>query len=80
MPSLRLPPMLPQDLPGLVRALTLRLAELDEASNWLYRGNGTPEAVVAAPVGSLYLRSNGGAGTTLYVKESGTGNTGWVGK
>lgn len=44
------------------------------------RGAGTPEGNVVAPVGSLYLRSDGGAGTTLYVKESGTGNTGWVAK
>lgn len=43
-------------------------------------GTGTPESVVTAPVGSLYLRSDGGASTTLYVKESGTGNTGWVAK
>jgi hypothetical protein len=43
-------------------------------------GNGSPEGVVTAKVGSLYLRLNGGAGTTLYVKQSGTGNTGWVGK
>ena len=43
-------------------------------------GAGSPENVVIAPVGSLYSRTNGGAGTTLYVKESGTGNTGWVAK
>lgn len=43
-------------------------------------GVGTPEGAVTAPVGSLYLRLDGGAGTTLYVKESGTGNTGWIGK
>lgn len=43
-------------------------------------GTGTPEAAVTAPVGSIYLRSNGGAATTLYVKESGAGNVGWVGK
>ena len=43
-------------------------------------GTGTPEGVVAAPVGSLFTRTDGGAGTTLYVKESGAGNTGWVGK
>lgn len=35
---------------------------------------------VAATVGSLFLRTDGGAGSTLYVKESGAGNTGWVGK
>jgi hypothetical protein len=43
-------------------------------------GTGTPEGAVAAPVGSLYLRMDGGAGTSLYVKQTGTGNTGWDGK
>lgn len=43
-------------------------------------GSGTPEGAVTAPVGSLFLRSDGGAGTSLYVKESGTGNTGWAAK
>lgn len=44
-------------------------------------GAGTPEAVVAAPVGSVYHRTDGGASTGLYVKESG-GSTanGWVAK
>ena len=43
---------------------------------------GPPEGVVTATAGALYLRLNsgGGPGTTLYVKESGTGNTGWVAK
>jgi hypothetical protein len=43
-------------------------------------GSGSPQGIVIAPVGTLYLRSDGGAGTTLYVKEAGSGNTGWVGK
>lgn len=43
-------------------------------------GTGDPESVVTAPIGSLYTRTDGGAGTTLYVKESGTGTTGWVAK
>jgi hypothetical protein len=46
----------------------------------MYVGTGSPEAAIVAPVGSLYQRTDGGAVTTLYVKESGTGNTGWVGK
>lgn len=41
-------------------------------------GSGAPS--VAAPVGSLYTRTDGGADTTLYVKESGTGASGWVAK
>ena len=43
-------------------------------------GTGTPEAAVTAPIGSLFTRTDGGAATTLYVKESGAGNTGWVAK
>ena len=46
----------------------------------ILRGAGSPEGVSSASPGSLYLRSDGGAGTCLYVKESGTGNTGWVAK
>lgn len=43
-------------------------------------GSGDPEGAQAAAVGSLFLRTDGGSGTTLYVKESGTGNTGWAAK
>jgi hypothetical protein len=43
-------------------------------------GAGDPEGVVTAVVGSLYTRTDGGAGTTLYVKETGTDDTGWVAK
>ncbi|MNS35029.1 Pectate lyase superfamily protein [compost metagenome] len=41
---------------------------------------GSPEGAITAPPGSLCSRTAGGANTTLYVKESGTGNTGWVAK
>lgn len=41
-------------------------------------GSGTPEGTVTGAVCDLYLRTNGGTGTTLYVKESGSGNTGWA--
>ncbi len=43
-------------------------------------GSGSPEGMLSAPVGSLYTRDDGGRGTTLYVKERGSGNTGWVSK
>lgn len=46
----------------------------------IFYGTGTPETFVTANIGSLYLRTNGGAGTTLYVKESGSSNTGWISK
>lgn len=49
------------------------------AQKWIVV-TGTPEGVVTAPVGSLATRTDGGAATTLYIKESGTGSTGWIAK
>lgn len=43
-------------------------------------GAGSPEGVVTAIVGALYSRTDGSTSTTLYVKTSGTGNTGWTAK
>lgn len=43
-------------------------------------GAGAPEGVVAAPIGSVYYRTDGSTSTTLYVKTSGSGNTGWTAK
>lgn len=45
----------------------------------LFSGDGSPEGVVTARVSSMYLRRDGGQATAVYYKESGTGNTGWVG-
>lgn len=46
----------------------------------VYAGSGSPENVVAASVGSLFMRTDGGKGATLYVKESGDEKTGWIAK
>jgi hypothetical protein len=43
-------------------------------------GTGTPEGAVTAGIGSTFRRTDGGAATSFYVKESGTGNTGWIAK
>lgn len=43
-------------------------------------GSGSPEGVVTCPVGCLYTNTSGSTSTTLYVKTSGTGNTGWTAK
>jgi hypothetical protein len=45
-------------------------------ANYL-NGSGSPEGVVSAIAGSVYTSSAGGTGTTLYVKRTGSGNTGW---
>jgi hypothetical protein len=39
--------------------------------------SGSPEGALSAVVGSQAMRSDGGAGTSLYLKETGSGNTGW---
>lgn len=52
----------------------------DESGAFISRGAGTPEGAVNGVPGALFLRTDGGATTTLYVKTSGTGNTGWTAK
>lgn len=45
----------------------------------VFNGYGSPEGVVSAGIGSIYLRADGGSGTSVYRKESDSGgNTGWV--
>lgn len=39
-------------------------------------GTGSPEGVITAPVGSIYMRTDNA--NSLYVKQTLTGNTGWV--
>ena len=60
----------------LLRLETLALA-LNERVKW---GTGTPEGAVPAAIGTLYLRLDGGANTSVYIKESGASDTGWVAK
>lgn len=43
------------------------------------RGTGSPEGSVTGNVGDVYHRTDGATDTTFYVKESGSGNTGWRG-
>ena len=46
----------------------------------VFNGVGSPEGTIVAGIGSIYMRTDGSASTSLYVKESGTGATGWVAK
>ena len=48
------------------------------AGPMIYKGSGSPESAVTAEVGSIYQRTNGSTATAVYIKESGSGNTGWV--
>jgi hypothetical protein len=55
-------------------------ADLGEFLHRVHWGYGTPEGAVIAPITHIYFRLDGGASTILYVKETGTGDTGWVAK
>jgi hypothetical protein len=41
-------------------------------------GHGSPQNVVTAPPGSDYRNLDGGVGTTFWIKQTGTGSSGWV--
>ena len=53
---------------------------LDKSDNnvGVFFVTGDPEGAVTGGIGSLVLRKDGSTGTSLYVKESGIGDTGWI--
>lgn len=63
---------------------TLRMAEWIEAItdqvnfNEVASGSGSPEGVLVAIPTKLYMDTAGSAGSILYVKKTGTGDTGWI--
>ena len=57
----------------------LRLASANEATGaTVSLGRGSPLGVVLAPPGSDYRNLDGGVGATFWIKQSGTGASGWV--
>lgn len=79
-------PRLPDDPKRLLPSLYDTFRRIVAAVNTLedsrvLRGAGSPLNVVVANIGTLYVRTDGGAGSTLYVKEANSGaSTGWVAK
>ena len=51
-----------------------------QVSSGIFQGSGPPNGVVTADPGSIYQNTDGGVGISLWVKESGRGNIGWVSK
>jgi hypothetical protein len=68
--------------------LTTRAIERWDGAAWVtdfggggafvIRGAGSPEGAVSAPVGELYIQTDGGSGEVLWRKTSGVGSTGWT--
>ena len=62
-------------------AAYIKTVFIGDGATGITSGTGSPEGVLALPIGSIYTDDAGGTGTTLYVKETGAGgNTGWVAK
>lgn len=47
-------------------------------ANTVLSGSGSPEGVLTADPLTLYMDTAGTAGNILYIKKTGTGNTGWI--
>jgi len=64
--------------------LTLRAAVFFEELvieinlNTPIQGTGSPEGVIVADIGQRYMNTTGASGSVLYIKQTGSGNTGWV--
>jgi hypothetical protein len=58
---------------------TLGVGQIDQVATFVdvIAGSGDPNNVVTSPRGSIFLRSDGASGTTLYVHEN-TGATGYT--
>jgi len=63
-----------------VAGADLDMTDMPATLQMIHSGTGTPNGVVTASPGAIYLNISGGAGTTLWVKQTGSSNTGWVGK
>ncbi len=71
---------LPDESVALQDVLRERDELLNKLSSLLMTGYGTPEGAIPASVGTIYLRRDGSTSTTIYIKTSGTGDTGWTAK
>lgn len=68
----------PSGLVGGIQSIDSRTQYRFTQSQWISGGDGTPEGVVTAPVGCVWIRTNGTGGSRVYFKATGSSNTGWV--
>lgn len=59
-------------------ATTLEDMTREVNKSTVLEGSGSPEGAVIAEPKVLYMDTAGTAGNILYVKKTGTGNTGWI--
>ncbi|HTP90472.1 MAG TPA: hypothetical protein VMJ52_01965, partial [Xanthobacteraceae bacterium] len=58
----------------------VKAASVSSGSAPIFSGAGSPEGSVSCATRCLYIRTDGGRGSTLYVNETGGGISGWVAK
>jgi hypothetical protein len=56
----------------------LRLITAQVNLSTILTGSGSPEGAIEAEITQLYMDTAGSAGSILYVKKTGAGNTGWI--
>lgn len=66
------------DTPSLRLALWIEEMTRQVNLNTIEEGSGSPEGVLAAEPKTLYMDTSGTAGNILYIKKTGTGDTGWI--
>jgi hypothetical protein len=66
--------------PEYLQWLRTQIEEIKRKDEGIIFVSGSPEGVYAAKPGTIALNILGGTGTTIYIKESGLGNTGWIAK
>lgn len=56
---------------------SISYVQVKGSSGYVITGNNSPVGSVSANPGTIYLNLLGGAGATIWIKESGSGTTGW---
>jgi len=59
-------------------AFYIWIQQITEAVKAPLTGSGTPESNIVATIGRWYVDTNASAGTGIYFKQTGEGNTGWI--
>jgi hypothetical protein len=65
---------------GWILSLTTKVLALIAQSEKTIYGTGSPEGVVIAEPGTLYINTLGGTSFTFWVKEIGSSDVGWSAK
>jgi hypothetical protein len=79
--TVRIDGRVPDESPELQRVLRELAQAVNVLAGRVFVGEGDPEGVVVAPKGAIYLRTDGGASTSVYFKTDDDGQaSGWTAK